>query len=96
MTTYAVTRHDGAKLWLNANIKVDTYLNHLDTGILRKNDVVVGMLPVHTVAQLGELGVRYMHLAMETPEHLRGQELTADQMHQNKARLVEIRASIIH
>ena len=95
MTTYAVTRHAGAKLWLSAHFKIDQYLDHLSLDVLRKGDVVVGMLPVHTVAQLGEMSVRYLHLAMETPEHLRGTELTADQMHEHNARLVEIRAKIV-
>lgn len=95
MTTYAITRHAGAKHWLAHHARVDAYLSHLDVGVLQAGDCVIGLLPAHLVAQLCAQGVRYLHLAMEVPEALRGLELTLEQMQACNARLIEISAKEI-
>ena len=92
MTTWLVTRHPGAVEWArDIGIEVDdrTVLSNLDTSMVRPGDMVVGTLPVHLVADLNERGARYLHLALEVPEHARGRELSADEMRSFGARLEE-------
>lgn len=70
---------------------VDAVLPHLaDITQLRAGDVVVGMLPAHLAAQLCASSVRYFHLALDVPAHLRGVELSLLQMEQCAARLQEL------
>ena len=81
MTIYFITRHAGAVEWAKQQgLAVDQMLSHLDIQSLRSGDTVIGTLPVHMVAELTELGVKYLHLTMDLPEHLRGKELSAADM----------------
>jgi len=88
MTTWFVTRHPGAKVWAeeegiitnDATCQIVESLNHVDD--VAHGDVVIGTLPIHLVAQIGERGGRYMHLAMNVPPEFRGKELSADDMRQ--------------
>ncbi|WFE69473.1 CRISPR-associated protein Csx16 [Thiomicrospira sp. R3] len=81
MTTYVVTRHEGALDWLkNEGVVFDQHLLHLEIGMLKKNDVVVGNLPIPIVAEINKLGVVYKHLSFNVPFALRGRELTAQEL----------------
>jgi CRISPR-associated protein Csx16 len=91
MTTYFVTRHRGAIEWLRRKGIAATIVEHLDVGQVQPGDLVLGSLPVQIVALLNARGVRYMHLAYDTPHELRGQELSADDLERLGARLVEYR-----
>jgi CRISPR-associated protein Csx16 len=91
MTTYVITRHDGALNWIQSQIPVDVVLSHLekDTPLIA-GDCVVGLLPAHIAADLCAKGIRYFHLALDLPAHLRGVELTSEQMDSCGARLLEL------
>ncbi|SDU13511.1 putative CRISPR-associated protein, VVA1548 family [Pseudomonas pohangensis] len=89
MTTWFVSRHQGACNWLaEQGHMVDRLVAHLELAQLQAGDTVYGSLPVHMVAELGLRGVRYMHLILELPASARGQELTAEDMRRYGARLV--------
>lgn len=93
MTTFFISRHPGARDWAAAEgIEVDAQLDHLDTSIIQPGDVVIGTLPINLVAEVCARSGRYLHLSLDLPANLRGQELAADDMRQCKARLEEYRA----
>lgn len=82
MTTYFVTRHQGAIDWAKAsNVQFDVHLTHLgDDIVLKSGDTVIGTLPINIVYDINQLGVRYLHLSLDMPAHLRGLELNAEQL----------------
>ena len=86
---YLVTRHPGAKEWMqNQFHETVKHITHLDKETtLLVGDCVAGSLPVHQVASLNAAGVRYLHLCMDMPANLRGQELSAEQLDALGARL---------
>lgn len=89
MSIYLISRHQGAVEWMNhMGHHYDEHLTHLNDYVeLSKGDVVVGSLPINIVADLAERGVSYMHLSLYIPEHLRGIELSAEQLSKLNARL---------
>lgn len=89
MTTYFITRHLGALDWAKINeVHFDIHLSHLaDLSGLNSGDVVIGILPMHMVAELNLMGIRYVHLSLNVPVYLRGQELTAFDLLQCNAKL---------
>lgn len=90
MTTYFITRHVGAIDWAKAtNLTFDIHLEHLTLELLQSGDTVIGTLPINMVYQLGQLGVRYIHLSLQLPAHLRGIELGADELIQYQATFEE-------
>lgn len=96
MTTYFVTRHQGAKDWAQQQgIVVDQLTEHIDPVNIQPGDVVIGTLPVHLAAQVQENGGRYLHLQLDLPPALRGKELSAEEMSRVNAQLSEYRISQI-
>lgn len=91
MTTYFISRHAGAIDWMSANcVPFDVHLEHLTSlDELKSGDVVIGTLPINIIAQINALGVRYVHLSLQIPPHLRGVELNAEQLSDCKASLEE-------
>lgn len=91
MTTYFVSRHAGAVQWAIINdISFDVHLEHLlSLDNLQKGDIVIGTLPINIVAQINALGVRYIHLSLQIPPHLRGVELGLEQLNDCHASLEE-------
>jgi CRISPR-associated protein Csx16 len=88
MTTWFVSRHQGACDWLaEQGHAVERVVAHLEPSQLQAGDTVYGSLPVHMVAELGKREVRYMHLIIELPASARGQELSAEDMRRYGARL---------
>lgn len=91
---YLITRHPGALEWLNqVLIEPAIHLHHLQNldGI-GSGDTVIGTLPVNLIAQVCRKGARYLHLEIDVPQQLRGQELTVRQMVQLGIVLVEYHA----
>ena len=81
MTTLFVSRHAGALQWAqHQGIHVDQQLQHLQTQTIEKGDTVIGTLPINLVAEVNQRGGRYLHLSLDVPQALRGQELSADDM----------------
>jgi CRISPR-associated protein Csx16 len=88
MTTYFISRHPGAIAWAQRQgVAVDTFVSHCDPTHIQRGDTVIGSLPLNLAAQVCARGAHYLHLSLELPETLRGQELTADAMEQLGARL---------
>lgn len=93
MKTLIVTRHLGAKEWLERQgLTIDEWKTHLTLDELESGDRIIGSLPVQMVAKLSERGVHYIHLSMEVPESLRGIELSVEQMEQCNVQLERISA----
>lgn len=95
MTTWFVTRHPGAVEWAGRRgLHIDCQVAHLDPADIAPGDTVIGILPVHLVAQLCARGARYLNLSLDLPAEARGRELTAEQLERYGARLeaFEVRA----
>lgn len=92
VTTYFITRHQGAANWARQEgIAFEQLLDHLDPTKISCGDVVIGSLPVNLAAEVCQLGGRYFHLDMQLPRHLRGIELSAEQIREVGARIQEYR-----
>lgn len=88
MTTYFISRHQGAVDWVaSQNIDVDVVQAHLDVSKIMSNDVVIGNLPINLVAEICERGAEYVHLTITVPEHLRGKELSEEDLKNHNASL---------
>ncbi len=86
--TWFVSRHPGARAWIAAQgISIDEQVAHLDTGRLAPGDTVIGTLPVHLAAKVCARGATYLHLTVDLPAELRGQELDAEMLEALGARL---------
>lgn len=87
---YLVSRHPGAIAWCQRQqLVIDTILPHLDPVQIRAGDWVIGTLPLPMVAEVQRRGGHYLHLSVPVPPELRGQELSADQLEQLGASLIE-------
>lgn len=88
--TIVVTRHAGAIDWLrNTGTSADCIVPHLDILTVSTGDVVIGTLPVNLIAEVCTRGARYVHLAVNIPFELRGQELSAGELESAGAQLQE-------
>lgn len=90
---YLVTRHPGAVQWLERKGIRAEQVVHLDPAALLPGDVVIGNLPVHLAAEACQRGVRYFHLVVDLPGHMRGKEIPADLLDRFNARLVSYQCS---
>lgn len=92
MTTYFVSRHRGAVEWAATHgVRVDRLVEHLDLDEVVSGDVIIGTLPVHLAGEVCRKGARYFHLSMDTPPELRGRDLSAAQLDDLGARLIEFK-----
>ncbi len=89
MTTYFVTRHKGAVEWARGRGIKAQHIEHLDPDTIKPGDVVLGTLPVSVAAQVCTRGAKYLHLSLKTPPKRRGQELSAEDMDELGAELIE-------
>jgi CRISPR-associated protein Csx16 len=88
MTTYFITRHQGAVQWAEQQgFKIDHVLPHFDSKQTQQGDKILGTLPVHLAAEVCAKGGQYFHLIVDTPVQYRGKELTPQQMDQFGATL---------
>ncbi len=95
-TTYLITRHAGAVQWAaQTGLLYDVHLEHLlSITQLFEGDIVIGTLPINIVYRLNQKGVRYIHLSLEIPPHLRGIELDAAQLEACHATLQEFQVTM--
>src|SRR5690625_911713 len=79
MTTWFVSRHQGAIEWVKRyGPPVHRFVSHLCLDEIKPGDRVLGTLPVNLAAKVCRLGATYWHLALELPSDQRGQELSAE------------------
>jgi len=87
-----VSRHPGAQQWAREEgVQVDEVVAHLDLERIVPGDTVIGSLPVNLAAAVCARGARYVHLALELPAARRGSELSADELRELGATLIEYR-----
>ncbi len=88
---YLVTRHPGTLEWLRCQVtEPAAHLEHLvRIDAVDHGDTVIGTLPINLVEAVCRRGARYLHLEIDLPQALRGQELSARQLTELGAELVE-------
>ncbi|WP_419569583.1 CRISPR-associated protein Csx16 [Rheinheimera sp.] len=90
MATFFISRHQGATAWIQQQaVHIDHFLSHLVPELVQPGDCVIGTLPLHLIATVQQQGARYLHLTLTVPEHLRGQELTVQQLAECQATIRE-------
>lgn len=96
-STYFVSRHPGAIAWA-CRQGIPTYLvmPHLDWTLIKPGDTVIGILPIHLAARVCAVGAHYLHLTLNLPAELRGQELSADHLEALGASLQAFEVTPIH
>lgn len=95
MTTWFVTRHNGAVFWAARQKLYAPDMKRvadLDPDWVQSGEIVYGTLPVNLVSKIIARGARYFHLSMNIPAELRGRDLSADEMEQIEATLEEFHA----
>ena len=96
MTTLFVSRHPGAIEWIKTQgLQIDRWVTHLDITDITHGDTVIGNLPVPMVFAINSRGARYIHLAVEVPASLRGQELTSTDLALFGAKLIEYQVQCV-
>lgn len=81
MTVYFVSRHQGAVEWARREkLEIDHFVQHIDLGMIKAGDQVLGTLPVHMAAAVCAQGAQYMHLVLKLSPEVRGHELTMEMM----------------
>lgn len=97
MTTWLVSRHPGAVEWIyQQGISIDQQVAHLDINQVQAGDCVIGTLPIQLAAEVCARGARYLHLSVQLPFELRGQELDSSTLARLGAQLEEFVVTSIH
>ncbi|MFA7667757.1 MAG: CRISPR-associated protein Csx16 [Burkholderiaceae bacterium] len=90
MTRWLVTRHPGARKWMENNgIAFDVHVEHLHADDVAPGDVIIGSLPINLVADICARKSRYFHLTVQLGCCDRGRELTAEKLQALQASLEE-------
>lgn len=96
MTTYIVSRHDATTQWILNNLPHGTttavHMKHFELQQVQKGDIVIGVLPIHIIAQITAIGAIFYSFEINTPFHLRGVELTLQQVENLSPKLVQYTA----
>lgn len=96
MTTFFISRHLGAIQWIRQQgIQVEHFVSHLNLESISTGDIVIGTLPLQLAYAVQFRGARYLHLSVEVPNEWRGKELTADQLIEFGAMLIEFDIKIL-
>ncbi len=81
MTTFFVSRHQGAIDWaLQQNLAIDTFVAHLDIDQVNAGDIVIGTLPIHLAAEVCAKGANFFFLTINISFMQRGVELSTQQL----------------
>lgn len=81
MTTYFVSRHQGAIEWIKQQvIQIDRFVEHLNIDEIQADDVVIGTLPIHLAAEVCHKGAKFYFLSVNVSREQRGTELTREQL----------------
>lgn len=81
MTTWFVSRHQGAIEWIGQQaINIDRFVEHLDVAEIKAGDTIIGTLPIHLAAEVCAKGAKFYFLSVNVERNQRGTELTAEQL----------------
>lgn len=84
-----VTRHIGAAQWVHATLGQPVQvITHLETQEIEPGCSYFGVFPLNLAAAICAAGAQCWAISVEMPAHLRGQELSAEQLVVLGARLV--------
>lgn len=97
MTTYIITRHMGSVQWIKNNLpnpQDKTIVQpHLDPNIIHPGDMVIGVLPLHIIADIGTKGADFYSLDITCPPELRGRELDLQTLEDLHPKLTKYRVT---
>ncbi len=86
MVCWVVTRHDDTVKWIQTilghnHIRQVDHLTPAVMGQMRPGDKVYGVLPLHLVKELLEMGIRYYAIVLpRIPAEKRGKELSISEL----------------
>ncbi len=90
--TYFVSRHEGAVNWAKKQqLRVDGFIDHLDTEDIQEGDTVIGTLPIALAFEVCRRKAHFFALNIKTPRARRGVELSAEQMDECECEIEEYR-----
>ncbi|OBX09338.1 CRISPR-associated protein Csx16 [Gallibacterium genomosp. 3] len=96
MTTWFISRHQGAIDWIKQKqIQIDRFEAHLDVDQVQADDIVIGTLPIHLAAKVCEKGAKFIFLAVNISEQQRGTELSVIELNQQDCQLIPFYIQII-
>ena len=89
--TWFVGRHQGSIDWIKEqSVHINHFCSHIDDSNMPKaGDTVIGTLPVHVIARINRIGVRFIHLELDLNQQTRGIELKSIIIEQSNAKLQE-------
>jgi CRISPR-associated protein Csx16 len=90
-----ITRHTGLLDWLAARGISGRVITHLADDGVAPGDIVIGTLPVHLAAKITAIGALYIHVRIDVPERLRGQELDEASLEQLEVSLLPLAVSAL-
>lgn len=91
METIIVTRHPGAIEFVQCRGYTGEVSEHFMPDMAREGMLIIGVLPVHLIAQVIQTGARFIQVVMpQIPPEMRGVELSPAQMEEFGAQLMEI------
>ena len=100
MTVYLVSRHQGATQWMQGQFPGQPVvrISHLEGQTFAPGDRVCGILPLAWAARVCAAGAQALVISMQVPEHLRGHELSAQELDALGACLVryDVRTAGLH
>lgn len=99
MTTYAITRHQGAAEWIKVRVGDCTIITHVgdaELAAIKPGDRVIGILPLNLAASICAAGARVESIDLPAlrPDQ-RGKELSLSEMDAAGAALTEYRVERI-
>ena len=79
MSTWFVSRHEGAVAWMKQQpVDIDHWCSHLEISLIKKGDIVIGVLPMNLAAEVCAKGARFYALSFSVNAAMRGKELTKE------------------
>lgn len=90
MTTWFVSRHEGAIAWARLqDLSIDKWVTHLDPEQIASGDTVIGTLPVNIAELICRKGAQFYFLSMKVRFEDRGKELSAQDLNDADCQLVQ-------
>ncbi len=93
MTTWFVSRHQGAIDRAQMQGIEAEFAPHPEPDQVAPGDIVMGTLPIPIVVEICKKGARYFHLSLNLSPEFRGRELSAEDLTESGAVLEEFTAT---